>query len=75
MKLKMKRLPIYGNKTVQLAMEFGLVLSEVARKQKVKLTPEIVDKAEDIFIQELRSRGYKKTALNFIPLVLASLEV
>jgi len=67
--------PIYGNKTLKIAFEFGVVLSEVARKQGVKLTPEISTRAEDILIQELKIKGMNKTALNFIPLVLAALEV
>jgi hypothetical protein len=69
------RLPIYGKKTLQIAFEFGLVLSEVARERKVKLTPEMSVKAEDILIQELKKNGTRKTALNFVPLILAALEV
>jgi len=71
----MKQLPIYGNKTLRLAFEFGLVLSEVAKERKIELTSEISSRAEDILIQELGEKGFRKTALNFIPLVLAVLEV
>jgi hypothetical protein len=68
-------LPIYGKKTICLAFEFGLVLSEVATKQGVTLTPEISRRAENIFLNELKKNGFEKTALNFVPLVLASFEV
>ena len=71
----LKRPPVYGKKTLRLAFEFGLVLSEVAKEKKVELTSEISTRAEDILIQELRDKGFHKTALNFIPLILAALEV
>jgi len=69
------RPPLYGNPTLRIALEFGVVLSEVAKEKKIKLTPEIVEKAEEIFIKELKLNGMKKTALNFVPLILACLEV
>ena len=69
------RLPIYGKKTLKLALEFGLILSEVANEKKVEITPEITEKAEEIFINEIKINGMEKTALNFVPLILAVLEV
>jgi hypothetical protein len=71
----MKRLPIYGKKTVKLALEFGVVLSRVASKEKIEMTTEIVARAEDIFINEVRTNGLTKTACQFVPLILAALEV
>jgi hypothetical protein len=71
----MINLPLYKTSTLKLALEFGLVLSEVAKEKKMKLTPEITTRAEEIFIKEINSKGMKKTALNFVPLILASLEV
>jgi len=73
--LNVKRPPIYGEKTLRISFEFGLVLSEVAKERKIELTPGISVRAEDILIQELGDKGYRKTALNFIPLILAALEV
>jgi hypothetical protein len=73
--MKIKRLPIYGDKSLKLAFEFGLVLSEAAKDMKKELTPEISERAEKIFIQELRSTGANKTAINFIPLILSSFEL
>ena len=70
----MIRLPIYGNKTLRLAFEFGLVLSEVAKDKGVALTPEISSRAESVFINEINTKGFKKTALNFVPLILAVFE-
>jgi hypothetical protein len=71
----MKYLPIYGKKTLRLAFEFGLVLSEVAKEKGITVTSEISARAEEILINELRINGFEKTALNFVPLVLASFEV
>jgi hypothetical protein len=68
-------LPIYGNRTLRLALEFGTVLSEVAKDHNVVLTRDIVERAENVFINEMKTKGFEKTALNFIPLVLASFEV
>lgn len=68
-------LPIYGKKTIKLAFEFGLVLSEVAKEKGVTLTPEISSRAENVFLNEIKTNGFRKTALNFVPLVLASFEV
>jgi hypothetical protein len=69
------RFPIYGNKTLKIAFEFGVVLSEVAKEKEIKLTPEISERAEKILINELNTKGLNATALNFIPLILAALEV
>jgi hypothetical protein len=71
----MKQLTIYGPKTLRLAFEFGLVLSEVAKERKMELTSEISGRAESILIKELKDKGFRKTALNFIPLILAALEI
>lgn len=71
----MFRLPVYGNKDLRVAFEFGVILSEVAKEKGVELTPEISERAEQILIEELKLNGLTKTALNFVPLVLASLEV
>lgn len=68
-------LPIYGKRTIRLAFEFGLVLSEVAKEKGVTLTPEISSRAENVFLNEIKTNGFRKTALNFVPLVLASFEV
>ena len=74
-KLLKNRPPIYGNRTLKVAFEFGLILSEVARKQKVELTEEISLRAEKILINELKINGLQKTSMNFVPLILAALEL
>ena len=73
--IKFNRPPIYGKKTLRLAIEFGIVLSETAKEMNVKLTKEISMRAEEILINELKINGLEKTAINFVPLILAALEV
>ena len=74
MKLKY-RPPIYGNKTLRVVFEFGLVMSEVAKERGVELTTEMSARAEYMLINELRTNGLQKTVMNFTPLILAALEV
>jgi hypothetical protein len=71
----MLHLPLYNKKELRLAFEFALVLSDVATKMKVELTKELSIKAQEMLINELRTRGFKKTSKEFIPLIMASLEV
>jgi len=73
--LRKAKPPIYSKQVLKLGIEFGLVLSEVAKEKKIEITPEITQKAEDIFINEIKINGMEKTALNFVPLILAVLEV
>jgi len=68
-------LPIYGEKTLKLAFEFGLILSEAAKEHNIELTRETSERAEKIFIQEIREKGMRRTALNFIPLIMSALEI
>lgn len=70
----MLRLPIYGNKSLMLAYEFGLILSEVAKENNIEVTRDISERAEKILINEIRTKGWKKTVLNMLPLVMAVLE-
>jgi len=68
------RLPVFGPRTLLLSFEFGLVLSETAKAKRIIITSEISERAEQILLSELRLNGFRKTALNFTPLVLACLE-
>jgi len=67
--------PIYSEETVRIAVEFGLVLSEVAKKSKKEITGEITSRAEEVFLKEVAEQGTEKTAMNFVPLILAILEL
>jgi hypothetical protein len=72
----MFKLPsFYNKKKVLLALEFGLAISEVAKKMEVELTKEIVERAENIFLNEIETRGEQQIANDFTALILASFEV
>jgi len=62
------------NLKIKIAFEFGLVLSETAKDLKIKITPEISLRAEEILLSEFKINGVKKTALMFTPLILSILE-
>ena len=68
------RLPVFGPRTLLLSFEFGLILSETAKTKGITINSEISERAEQILLSELRLNGFRKTALNFTPLILACLE-
>jgi hypothetical protein len=59
--------------TIKIAFEFGIILSETAKGYNIEMTPEISKEAEEILLKELKMNGTEKTALNFVPLVMAVL--
>ena len=71
----MFKLPIYNRKELNLAYEFGVVLSEVAKEKDIKITPAMSLRAEEVIANELKTKGFDNTAKNFVPLILAVLEV
>lgn len=64
------RLPVYGKSAMKIAFEFGLVLSETAKTKGIELTPEMVLKAEESLLNEIKINGLNQTAINFVPLVM-----
>jgi len=74
-KNNLPKIRIYGDKTLKIAFEFGVVLSETSRKMNIEVTEKIVVRAENVLINEIKENGFKKTALNFTPLILAVLEI
>jgi hypothetical protein len=71
----MLKLPLFGKKSMITALEFGLIFSQVAKDRDVVLTAEIVARAEENFLKEIKKYGWKQTNLNFLPLILASFEI
>lgn len=71
----MKRLPIYGDRTICLAFEFALVLAEVAKEKNIPMSKELSERAEKVFINEVRTNGIEKTACQFVPLILSCFEL
>lgn len=65
---------IFGKKKLFLAFEYGLALSEVARETKTELTPDIVERAEDILLDACTHGTAERVAVDMIPNILASFE-
>lgn len=72
--LKSKR-NLFTKQELLVGMEFGIVLSEVAKERGVTMTPEITKRAEKIFLNEIRINGIESTSCQFVPLVFACFEI
>lgn len=70
----MLNLPLYNTKKLLLSFEFGIVLSETASTMGVKLTPEIVERAEKVITAEFRKNSSTKLACDMSPIILAIFE-
>ena len=65
------RIPIYGNKKLIAAFEYGLTLREVVGE---KLDKEMVQRAEDILVKEFSTKSHKRVVLDTTPNLLAAIE-
>jgi hypothetical protein len=64
----------FDEKQLLLAFEYGVVMSDVAKNMKVKLTAEIIARFEDILIKEFTTKDFDKVALEMVPNILAGFE-
>lgn len=62
-------------KKIRLAFEYGVVMAETARGQKVKLDTETIIRAEDMLIAECKKSTAERIALDMAVNILAALEV
>lgn len=70
----MLKIPLYSNKKLLLAFEYGLILGESARDKGIELTPEIVARAEEIIQKEFVKNNSLQLAKDMIPNILAMFE-
>lgn len=68
------RIPIFGRKKLIAAFEYGLHIADVARQQNVTLTKELVQKAEDMIVNELSTRSCKDVVMDTIPNIISVFE-
>jgi len=68
------KLNIYTKQEVIMGLEFAIILSDTARALDIELGARSIERAEEIYINELKENGVGKTALNFIPLLMTILE-
>jgi hypothetical protein len=70
----MIKIPLHSNKKLISAFEYGIILSETAKKRGIELTPEMVKKMEEIILNEFQSKSLIKINLEMEPNILAVFE-
>lgn len=73
--IKLFKLPFFGRKKLLLAFEYGLLISEVAKSQKVEITAELVEKAEKMLVGEAMTQTAQHMAVNITPNILSAFEL
>lgn len=71
----MFKLPLFGEKKLKLAFEYAVILLETARKQDVEVTPELIEKAEAMIINEFKTKTPMELSLEMIPNILSIFEL
>ncbi len=70
----MIKIPLYGDKKLITAFEYGLMLGDVAKGLKIKVSNEIADKLEKIILKEFKTKGWKQLSGEMGYNILAALE-
>jgi hypothetical protein len=70
----MFKIPLFGKQKLLLAFEYGVILSQVAKEQKLELTPEIMARCEEVILKEFTEKSGDRVALDMVPNLLASIE-
>lgn len=70
------RVPFFfGPKKLLLAFEYGLILSELAHKEGVEVTPEMVKRAEKMIEGEFSTQRATHLAGNIVPNIMTVFEL
>lgn len=67
-------LPFFGSKKLRLGFEFGVIMSEVAKGMNMELTPEMVARAEDILLDQCKTKSAQEFANQMNACALAAFE-
>ncbi len=65
---------IFGKSKILLSFEYGFVISDIAKKLDVEITPEIMNRAERILLDVARGSTSERMAVDMIPNILAIFE-
>ena len=65
------RFYIYGNRKLIAALEYGLVIGDVAKNNNITITEEMVSNIENMIINEFSSKNVEKLAVEMIPNILS----
>jgi hypothetical protein len=71
----MLKIPLFGKKKLLLAFEYGVLLADVAKQQKVEITRELIEKAEQMIENEFRNQSATFLATNIVPNLLTPFEL
>jgi len=69
------KFPLFGKKKLLLAFEYGVVLAEVAQKQGIEMTPELIKKAEIMIENEFRNESLSRLSGTMIINILSVFEL
>lgn len=67
-------IPLFGSKKLRLAFEFGVIMSEVAKGMNMELSPEMVARAEEILLDQSKSKSATEFAGQMNACALAAFE-
>ena len=65
---------LYNKEKLLLSFEYGLAIGEAAREREVRLTPEMVKRAEEIIEKEFKGQTAEYCATHMVPNILAVFE-
>jgi len=72
---KLLNFRLYSRKKLLLAFEYGAIIAEVAQKQGVEVTPELMKKAEIMIESEFNKKSPTRLAVDTLPNVLSVFEL
>lgn len=70
----MLKLPFFSRKKLLLAFEYGVILSQVALENNIKVTPEMMKRAEELIIPEFTDSTPTRLSTQMVPNLLAILQ-
>lgn len=70
----MLKLPFYSKTKLILSFEYGLTIAHVAAQHNIELTPEIVNRAEEMMQNEFSSKSVTQLSVDMMANVLSIFE-
>lgn len=72
---KIRNLPLFGKKKLLLSFEYGVILAQTALENKAELTPELIEKAEEMILGEFSKGDATRIAVDMVPNILSVFEL
>ena len=66
--------PLFGSKKLRLAFEFGVIMSEVAKGMNIELTPGMIIRAEEILLDQSKTKNAQEFAGQMNACAMAAFE-